>query len=228
MFLFLCNFSIAFWGCLDLFYFHLRFIKNFQIIWEEFPLFSQFFTICLYLRGIGYSTEPGRQAHTGSGGLRYAAKILYEIMLAGFLCLTKPAFMRRPWRITPCPAVHGWAFLYFVGIISTVSRQLCYSPSRACVCLPPGFLTLWLYLPSCRFAHGYCRRLALCMFAILLRFPLGYCRGLALCVLVILLRFPLGCCLGLALCVLVICVCFARSPLGSLGFARSPRGFAQT
>ena len=109
------------------------------------------------LWGIGYSTEPGRQALTGSGGLRYAAKILYEIMLAGFLCLTKPAFMRRPWRITPCPAVPGWAFLCFVGIISTVSRQLRYSPSRACVCLPPVFLTLWLYLPSCRFAHGYCR-----------------------------------------------------------------------
>jgi len=115
------------------------------------------------LWGIGYSTEPGRQALTGSGGLRYAAKILYEIMLAGFLCLTKPAFMRRPWRITPCPAVLGWAFLCFVGIISTVSRQLRYSPSRACVCLPPGFLTLWLYLPSCRFAHGYCRGLALCL-----------------------------------------------------------------
>ena len=142
------------------------------------------------LWGIGYSTEPGRQAHTGSGGLRYAAKILYEIMLAGFLCLTKPAFMRRPWRITPCPAVPGWAFLCFVGIISTVSRQLLYSPSRACVCLPPGFLTLWLYLPSCRFAHGYCRGLALCMFVILLRFPLGCCRGLALCVFAILLRFP--------------------------------------
>ena len=56
-----------------------------------------------------------------------------------------------------CPAVLGWAFLCFVGIISTVSRQLRYSPSRACVCLPPVFLTLWLYLPSCRFAHGYCR-----------------------------------------------------------------------
>ena len=175
----MCSFSIAFWECLDLFYFHLRFIKNFQIIWEEFPFFSQFFTICIYLRGIGYSTEPGRQAHTGSGGLRYAAKILYEIMLAGFLCLTKPAFMRRPWRITPCPAVLGWAFLCFVGIISTVSRQLRYSPSRACMCLPPGFLTLWLYLPSCRFAHGCCRGLALCVLVILLRFPLGCCRGLA-------------------------------------------------
>ena len=149
---------------------------------------------------------PGN-AHTPRK-LRCAAKILYEIMLTVFLCLTKPAFMRRPWRITPCPAFLGWAFLCFVGIISTVSRQLRYSPSRACVCLPPGFLTLWLYLPFCRFAHGYCRGLALCMF-------------------VILLRFPLGCCRGLALCVLIICVCFARSPPGSLGFARPLRGFAQ-
>ena len=106
--------------------------------------------------------------------------------------------MRRPWRITPCPAVLGWAFLCFVGIISTVSRQLRYSPSRACVCLPPEFLTLWLYLPSCRFAHGYCRGLALCVLVILLLFPLGCCRGLALCVFAILLRFPLGCCRGIA------------------------------
>ena len=113
--------------------------------------------------GSGSSTEPGRQALTGSGGLRYAAKILYEIMLAGFLYLTKPAFMRRPWRITPCPAVHGWAFLCFVGIISTASRQLRYSPSQACVCLPPWFLTLWLDLPLFRFASGCCRGLALCM-----------------------------------------------------------------
>ena len=175
----------------------MRFIKNFQIIWEEFSFFFTVFHNAFDLLGCGYSTEPGRQAHTGSGGLRYAAKILYEIMLAGFLCLTKPAFMRRPWRITPCPAVLGWAFLCFVGIISTVSRQLRYSPSRACVCLPPGFLTLWLYLPSCRFAHGYCRGLALGMF-------------------VILLRFLLGCCRGLALYMFVICVCFARSPPGSL------------
>ena len=175
----------------------MRFIKNFQIIWEEFPFFFTVFHNAFDLLGCGYSTEPGRQAHTGSGGLRYAANILYEIMLAGFLCLTKPAFMRRPWRITPCPAVLGWAFLCFVGIISTVSRQLRYSPSRACVCLPPGFLTLWLYLPSCRFAHGYCR-------------------GLALGVFVILLRFLLGCCRGLALGMFVICVCFARSPPGSL------------
>ncbi len=142
------------------------------------------------MRGCGYSTEPGRQAHTGSGGLRYAAKILYEIMLAGFLCLTKPAFMRRPWRITPCPAVLGWAFLCFVGIISTVSRQLRYSPSRACVCLPPGFLTLWLYLPSCRFAHGYCRGLALCVLLILLRFPSAAAAGSLCACLLFFYAFP--------------------------------------
>ena len=136
--------------------------------------FSLFFTVfhnTFDLRGIRYSTEPGRQALTGSGGLRYAAKILYEIMLAGFLCLTKPSLLAFHGSIAPCPAVHGWAFLCFVGIISTVSRQLRYSPSRTCVCLPPGFLTLWLYLPSCRFAHGYCRGRALCMLVILLRFP---------------------------------------------------------
>ena len=168
--------------------------------WEDFPFFSQFFTIPLNCGlagwGIGGGAEPGRQAHTGSGGLRYAAKILYEIMLAGFLCLTKPAFMRRPWRITPCPAVHGWAFLCFVGIISTVSRQLRYSPSRACVCLPPGFLTLWLYLPSCRFASGCCRG--------------------SLCVSLVFVYALHGLCRELALCGLGICVCFARSLPGSL------------
>ena len=42
---------------------------------------------------------------------------LYELCLWVVLCLTKPAFMRRPWRITPCPAVHGRAFLFFLGII---------------------------------------------------------------------------------------------------------------
>ena len=41
------SFSIAFWECLDLFYFYLRFIKNFQIIREKFPFFSQFFTMHL-------------------------------------------------------------------------------------------------------------------------------------------------------------------------------------
>ena len=55
-------------------------------------------------------------------------------MSKDFLCLTKPAFMRRPWRITPCPAVHGWVFLRFVGIISTVSKPLRYALRREYVC----------------------------------------------------------------------------------------------
>ena len=175
--------------------------------------FSLFFTVfhnTFDLRGIRYSTEPGRQALTGSGGLRYAAKILYEIMLAGFLCLTKPAFMRRPWRITPCPAVHGWAFLCFVGIISTVSRQLRYSPSRACVCLPPGFLTLWLYLPSCRFASGCCRG-SLCTDLVFVYALHGLCRRGSLCAGLVFVYALHGLCRGLALCGLGICVCFARS-----------------
>ncbi len=178
--------------------------------WEDFPFFSQFFTMHSTCRGCGYSTEPGRQTHTGSGGLRYSAKILYEIMLAGFLCLTKPAFMRRPWRITPCPAVHGWAFLCFVGIISTVSRQLRYSPSRACVCLPPGFLTLWLNLPSCRFASGCCRG-SLGVSLVFVYALHGLCRRGSLCAGLVFVYALHGLCRGLALCGLGICVCFARS-----------------
>ena len=68
MFLFLCSFYIAFWGCLDLFY--LRFIKNFQIIREEFSFFFTVFHNAFDLLGCGYSTEPGRQALTGSGSSR--------------------------------------------------------------------------------------------------------------------------------------------------------------
>ena len=139
MFLFLCSFYIAFWGYLDLFY--LRFIKNFQIIWEEFSFFFTVFHNAFDLLGCGYSTEPGRQAHTGSGGLRYAAKILYEIMLAGFLCLTKPAFMRRPWRITPCPAVHGWTFLGFMGIILQLLSCSAIRVRESVAC-PPGLCDL--------------------------------------------------------------------------------------
>ena len=57
-------------------------------------------------------------AHTHSRAC-YATLLrgLYELCLWVVLCLTKPAFMRRPWRITPCPAVHGRAFLFFLGII---------------------------------------------------------------------------------------------------------------
>lgn len=107
-------------------------------------------------------------------------------------------------------SVRNYAFLRFMGIISTVSRQLRYSPSRACVCLPPGFLTLWLYLPSCRFAHGCCRGLALCVLVILLLFPSAIAAGSLCACLLFFYAFP------------------SAVAAGSLGFARSPRGFAQS
>ena len=67
--------------------------------------------------------------------LRYAAKILYEIMLLGFLCLTKPAFMRRPWL----------GISVFHGIISTLSKQLRYSHAGK-LCVPVGQPGLQLYI----------------------------------------------------------------------------------
>lgn len=128
-FLFLCSFSIAFWGCLDLFYFYLRFIKNFQIIREEFPFFSQFFTIHLNCcGGLDIVRNPGGR-HT---------QVPHAVALFTFLSL--------------CPRLLPWA-------------------------------------RSVRARYSF--------------------------------TLSLGCCRGLALCVLVICVCFSRSPPGSLGFARS-------
>lgn len=135
MFLFLCSFSIVFWGCLDLFYFYLRFIKNFQIIREEFPFFSQFFTIHL--------TCCGGLAIVRNPGGRHS-QVPHAVALFTFLSL--------------CPRLLPWA-------------------------------------RSVRARYSF--------------------------------TLSLGCCRGLALCVLIICVCFARSPPGSLGFARPLRGFAQ-
>lgn len=123
----------------------MRFIKNFQIIREEFPFFSQFFTIHLTCRVVAIVRNPGGR-HS--------------------------------------QALVGYATL----------------PS--------------LCVPAARVPH------AVALFTFL-----------SLCVLVILLRFPIGCCRGLALCVFVICVCFARSPPGSLWicslFARFCSGLAQ-
>ena len=128
MFLFLCSFSIAFWGCLVLFYFYLRFIKNFQIIREEFPFFSQFFTMHLNCGVVAIVRNPGGR-HT---------QVPHAVALFTFLSL--------------CPRLLPWA-------------------------------------RSVRARYSF--------------------------------TLSLGCCRGLALCVLVICVCFSRSPPGSLGFARS-------
>ena len=85
MFLFLCSFSIAFWGCLVLFYFCLRFIKNFQIIREEFPFFSQFFTIHLTCGVVAIVRNPGgrhTQALVGYATLpRFCTKLCCRVSL---------------------------------------------------------------------------------------------------------------------------------------------------
>ena len=65
-----------------------------------------------------------------SRSLRFAAKILYEIMLFRISMLYETVETRRPWRGSPRPCVHAGAFLCFVCIISTVSKQLLYSLTR--------------------------------------------------------------------------------------------------
>lgn len=102
MFLFLCSFSIAFWGRLDLFYFYLRFIKNFQIIWEEFPFFSQFFTIHL--------TCCGGLAIVRNPGGRHS-QVPHAVALFTFLSL--------------CPRLLPWARLDLLVILLRFSLGCC-------------------------------------------------------------------------------------------------------
>ena len=68
----------------------------------------------------------------------------------GFLCLTRPAFTRLPWRITPCPCVHAWASLA-VFIILTASKpgEIRIAKSRLAGCRK--FLTLWCNLVHMQF-----------------------------------------------------------------------------
>ena len=73
----------------------------------------------------------------------------------GFLCLTRPAFTRLPWRITPCPCVHAWASLA-VFIILTASKPC---EIRIAMSQSAGFrkfLTLWCLFKKIRI----CRHLA--------------------------------------------------------------------
>ena len=99
--------------------------------------------------GRGVSAGHPCSAHALPRLLRYAAKRLYELCLGVVLCLTKPAFMRRPWRIKALPGRPWPGISVFLGHNSTVSKQLRYSPARECVCaagcpaLTP--LTLWQY-----------------------------------------------------------------------------------
>ena len=98
MFLFLCSFSIAFWGCLVLFYFCLRFIKNFQIIREEFPFFSQFFTIHLNCcGGLDIVRNPGGRHTQALVGYATLPRFCTKLCLQGFFA----------WRNRLLCAVHG-------------------------------------------------------------------------------------------------------------------------
>ena len=114
MFLFLCSFSIAFWECLDLFYFYLRFIKNFQIIWEEFPFFSQFFTMHLTYGVVAIVRNPGGR-HT---------QVPHAVALFTFLSL--------------CPRLLPWArsvrvcYLCMLCPVSAGLAWICSLFARVC------------------------------------------------------------------------------------------------
>ena len=73
-------------------------------------------------------------AHALSRVLRFVGKILYEIMLEGFLCLTKPSKRAVRGAFSPHPCVHAGVFLCPLGIISTVSKPLRYSLLQEYVC----------------------------------------------------------------------------------------------
>jgi len=127
MFLFLCSFSIAFWGCLVLFYSCLRFIKNFQIIREEFPFFSQFFTIHLNCcGGLAIVRNPGgrhSQALVGYATLPSVctdyARSVSQAAEPGFYApsMAHNALPSRPWPGISAP----------LSIILTDSKQLRYA-----------------------------------------------------------------------------------------------------
>lgn len=117
MFLFLCSFSIAFWGCLVLFYFYLRFIKNFQIIREEFPFFSQFFTIHLNCCG-------GLDIVRNPGGRHTQALVPHAVALFTFLSLC-PRLL--PWARSVCAC-----YLCMLCPVSARLAWICSLFTRVC------------------------------------------------------------------------------------------------
>ena len=88
----------------------------------------------MYWREVGTYVPGTGGAHELLRSLRYVAKILYEIMLEGFLCLTKPSKRAARGAFSPHPCVHAGVFLRFMGIISTVSKPLRYSLLQEYVC----------------------------------------------------------------------------------------------
>ena len=107
------------------------------------------------LGGRGVSAGHPCSAHALPRLLRYAAKRLYELCLGVVLCLTKPAFMRRPWRITPRPCVHAWALLVFV-CNSTDSKQLriCGQGQKPRLRRVLSLITFYFYMCICCSLHS--------------------------------------------------------------------------
>lgn len=124
MFLFLCSFSIAFWGCLVLFYFYLRFIKNFQIIREEFPFFSQFFTIHLNCCG-------GLDIVRNPGGSIYLLVALPTAIAVGSLCACSLFFYAFP-RLLPWARSVRAGYLCMLFPVSAGLAWICSLFVRVC------------------------------------------------------------------------------------------------
>lgn len=112
----MCSFSIAFWGCLDLFYFYLRFIKNFQIIREKFPFFSQFFTIHLNCGVVAIVRNPG--------GRHSQARVPHAVALFTFLSLC-PRLL--PWARSVCAC-----YLCMLCPVSAGLAWICSLFTRVC------------------------------------------------------------------------------------------------
>lgn len=116
MFLFLCSFSIAFLGCLVLFYFYLRFIKNFQIIREKFPFFSQFFTMHLNCGVVAIVRNPS--------GRHTQARVPHAVALFTFLSLC-PRLL--PWARSVCAC-----YLCMLCPVSAGLAWICSLFTRVC------------------------------------------------------------------------------------------------
>ncbi len=141
----MCSFSIAFWGCLVLFYFYLRFIKNFQIIWEEFPFFSQFFTIHLNCCG-------GLAIVRNPGGRHTQALVGYATLFA------------LPSLCVPAARVpHAMALFTFLSLCPRLlprarSVHVCYSFTLPLGCCRG--IALCVFVILLRFPLGCCRGIA--------------------------------------------------------------------
>ena len=75
--------------------------------------------------------DVASQEHMLQNPLILRSQEAVRIMLLGFLCLTQPAFTRRPWRGNALPRRPVGALLYF-DIILTASKPLRTADFAAC------------------------------------------------------------------------------------------------